>query len=317
MVDSTLNPVVKGPCEGYSSCSECVIAEQVDSGPDKKSCEWHPIDHYCYDYYTQSNNDIQHGISEELQCPVSSNESASSLSNMHVLVMVVPVAAVCIAAILYIVHRSALCRKWKSNRQQVNESGAAYHEGGDMEMTLTQKASVTAADMTHGFPRHAMVPVLEHDPLIDTLLERASEFGEYWRDGVCPEEMLEEWTTYYVPNLERIRDGMKGRNNDLECKCMCHDDECGWNEHNESGHRLLFPNQIVHAMVYHADGMMIFIVFHVVIFGENTLTVCFECKWFMSMFILQSTWSVLIKYSECSTTINLSSFWLRVAIWRP
>ena len=272
----TTEPTVKGQCEGYQSCSECVTVGRADSGPDKIWCEWHSIDDYCYNFYTQPGDDDKYGIDEESNCHDASDE--------YILLAIVGVGAVslCIAVILCIVYRDTLCMEWKLKSDPIHKEGAydglmemppIDNEGDGPQETqyhMLREDSYTADDgVITGVP--AVIPsapylevemgnipscgsprgsvVLEHDPLIDTLLERAAEYGEYWRDVACNGEMLEEWTSYYVPNLERIRDGMRGRSDHYEC----HDDECKWTDDQTT---VLFPHQNVHGLIYHSQGML-------------------------------------------------------------
>ena len=284
--------------------------ERVGSGHDKIWCEWHSIDEYCYDFYTQPSNDIHDGVSEEGNChkassvPVNKTTTTHSNDDMYMLLAIVGVVTVslCIVVILCVVYRDTLCMKWKSKSDPIHEEGA-YQEPADVPMEMppidnegdgpqeTQYHIIPedsdTADGDVSTPVPEVIPsapyleiemekipscgsprgsvVLEHDPLIDNLLERAAEYGEYWRDGVCSGEMLEEWTSYYVPNLERIRDGMRGRIDHYKC----HDDGCKW-IHDQT--TVLFPHQIVHGLIYHSQGML--------------RRVMVEVQWFIYLFIL-------------------------------
>ena len=110
---------------------------------------------------------------------------------------------------------------------------------------------------------NAPILLLKHDDTIDNVVDRAADYGRYWREDMYTDEMMEEWISCYVPNLKEIREEMKGRSApnggiggvDYDDEYECDDPECGWNEWKQSQNGLLLPHQVVHCMIYHADGM--------------------------------------------------------------
>ena len=56
---------IKAQCGNYTNCTDCVN----DDSSGFVSCEWHSIDDYCYNWYQQSVNDDDDGITDVTFCP--------------------------------------------------------------------------------------------------------------------------------------------------------------------------------------------------------------------------------------------------------
>ena len=59
------------------------------------------------------------------------------------------------------------------------------------------------------------------------------------------DEMMEEYTFFVIRTREIMNIGSD--------EYKCDDPECGWADEAEC--TLLLPQQVIHAMVYHSDGM--------------------------------------------------------------
>ena len=82
------------------------------------------------------------------------------------------------------------------------------------------------------------------------ILRRASDFGKFWKMKAFPvEEMMEEFM-FYADRLGVVMDA--------DCtEYKCEDPECEWSEEAVNG--LMFPHQVIHGMIYHSDGMTLFV----------------------------------------------------------
>ena len=118
----------------------------------------------------------------------------------------------------------------------------------------------------------------QYDDDVSTILKRAAEFGRFWQNDVFLEATLltaDELAELYLHGHESVKysdltvhheavdefeiymahskammDEIQGRSDEFQCG----DPECGWDD--EKGDAPLMPHQVVHAMIYHSDGML-------------------------------------------------------------
>lgn len=169
----------------------------------------------------------------------SSNQKASdsSMQSLIMIMVIVGVIVVSILAILYLMFRRLEFIKMS------NDSAYVQLENVDVDTDDIYD------DRMEGEGVNGNETAAQNGHEINDLLQSAAGFGAYWRDEVCSDEMMAEWINYYAPNLKKLRDGMRGKENEYRC----YDANCRWN--GGHGKRLLFPHQIVHCIVYHAEGM--------------------------------------------------------------
>jgi len=67
----------------YTNCTDCVN----DNTAGFVSCEWHSVDDYCYNWYTQPANDDDNGITSESLCPENALSAAEAAAVVIILVV--------------------------------------------------------------------------------------------------------------------------------------------------------------------------------------------------------------------------------------
>merc|ERR1719361_2103500 len=108
-------------------------------------------------------------------------------------------------------------------------------------MTMPSICEPTRSDATN------RGSVASNDP-IESVLERAEEYGRNWSDDMYSEERVEQWIGLYAPKMKEIREKVNGRHD--EYRCM--DPHCGFGSN--ALNALLLPHQVVHCIIYHAEA---------------------------------------------------------------
>ena len=246
-------------------------------------------DNYCYNYYTQSEDDINSGVSNDSLCPHSTSNT-NGITDWFYIVITLVAGAVLVAVVFYLIRRFKLSSATSSIQpvhvpDTSNTIELQFHEEGDGGPVGVHEFDYLHMDSVEGasteLPRER-VSMVSNAASVQSLrsistmsnvntvgsrvssagpdhandnpyrLQRVVQFGKYW-NSKCPEEMMEEWDSSFIYGLVQLRRRREdsGGGSDIECQ----DSDCGWSQHQK--YTVLYPHQLVHSILHHFDGISV------------------------------------------------------------